>query len=142
LTPAGDQITIVPKLLTLAPGASRNVRVGAAASGFGAVEGTYRLFVEELPDNAAPKDPGTVAIRMEVGVPIFLRPSKPASSGQIASVAFERGHLVTRVHNTGNVHMVVSAVQAKGTDGSGGTKFDTSVPGWYILAGDVQIFDQ
>jgi P pilus assembly chaperone PapD len=142
LTPVAKEITFVPALLTLAPGASRNVRVGAAPSAFGAVEGTYRLFVEELEDKAAPPGPGTVAIRLEIGVPIFLTPARPASSAQITGVAFEQGRLVTRVRNTGNVHMIVNAVKLQGTDGAGAVKYDRSLEGWYVLAGDTRIFEQ
>src|SRR5262245_22421247 len=49
LTPAGDTIAFFPKLLSLAGGASRTIRVGTKAGAFGPTEGTYRIFVEELP---------------------------------------------------------------------------------------------
>lgn len=142
LTRVEKEITVTPALLTLEPGASRNVRVGAPASAFGAVEGTYRVFVEELQDTSKPRDAGTVALRLEIGVPVFLAPSRPASSAQIAAVAFEQGRLVTRVRNTGNVHMVINAVKIQGTDAAGGVKYDRTLEGWYVLAGDTRVFEQ
>jgi len=142
LSPAGTTISVTPLLLTLAPGASRNVRVAAPASAFGAVEGTYRLFVEELPDASAPIEPGAVAIRMEVGVPIFLNPARPASSGQIVGAALEQGKLAFRVRNTGNVHMVIGSVKMQAVDASGAVKLDRSQPGWYVLAGDARVFEE
>src|SRR5262245_26186727 len=142
LTPAGNQITFAPSLVTLAPGASRNVRVGAPASAFGNNEGTYRLFVEELPDTSSQRGPGTVAFRLEIGVPIFLAPSRPTSSAQITGVGFEQGRLVTRLRNSGNVHMIVSGVKIQGTDGGGAVKYDRTLDGWYVLAGDTRVFEQ
>lgn len=142
LTPAGDAITFFPKLLTLAGGASRTIRVGTKPAAFGPTEGTYRIFVEELPDNSAPAERGVVAIRTKMGIPVFLRPAQVSAAAQIAGVAFEGGRLVTRVRNTGTVHMVVDAVKMRGTASGGDAKFERSLPGWYVLAGGTRVFEQ
>jgi fimbrial chaperone protein len=141
LTPAGDAITFFPKLLTVKGKASATIRVGTAAA-FGPTEGTYRLFVEELPDNSAPAEKGTVAIRTKMGIPVFLKPPQAKASAEIAAVSIEGGRLVTRVRNTGTVHMIVDAVKMRGTTTSGEAKFNRSLNGWYVLAGGTRVFEQ
>jgi P pilus assembly chaperone PapD len=142
LTPAGDTITFFPKLLTLPGKASRTVRVGTTGAAFGATEGTYRLFVEELPDNSAPAEKGSVAIRTKMGIPIFLRPAQTKASAEIADVSLAGGKLVTRVRNTGTVHMIVDTVKMRGATTSGEGKFEHSLNGWYVLAGGTRVFEQ
>jgi len=142
LTPAGDAITFFPKLLSVAGKASVTIRVGTTAPTFGPTEGTYRLFVEELPDNSVPAEKGTVAIRTKMGIPVFLKPTQAKASAEIASVAFDRGKIVTRVHNTGTVHMIVDAVKMHGATSSGAAKFEHLLNGWYVLAGGTRMFEQ
>jgi P pilus assembly chaperone PapD len=119
LTPAADTITFFPKLLSLPRGASRTIGVGTTAGAFGPTEGTYRIFVEEPPDNSAPSDRGTVAIRTKTGIPVFLRPAKATATAEIAGASFEEGRVVTRLRNTGTVHLIVDAVKMRGTASSG-----------------------
>jgi fimbrial chaperone protein len=142
LTPAGEAITFFPKLLTLPAKGSTTVRVGTTAAAFGPTEGTYRLFVEELPDNSVPPEKGSVAIRTKMGIPVFLTPAQPKASAEIAAVSFDGGKLVTRVRNTGTVHMIVDAVKMHGATTSGEAKFDRSLNGWYVLAGGTRVFEQ
>jgi P pilus assembly chaperone PapD len=142
LTPAGDAITFFPKLLSLPGGASRTIRVGTAARAFGPTEGTYRIFVEELPDKSAPAEKGIVAIRTKMGIPVFLRPPQATATAEISGATFESGRLVTRVRNTGTVHMIVDAVKIRGTASGGGAKFEHLLNGWYVLAGGTRVFEQ
>jgi len=142
LTPAGDAITFFPKLLSLPGKASRTIRVGTTAGAFGPTEGTYRIFVEELPDNSAPAEKGTVAIRTKMGIPVFFSPAQPKASAEIADASFEGGRLVTRVRNTGTVHMIVDAIKMRGTTSTGDAKFEHSQNGWYVLAGGTRVFEQ
>jgi len=142
LTPAGDHITFFPRLFSLAGGANRTIRVGTNAGSFGPTEGTYRIFVEELPDASAPPEKGTVAIRTKLGIPVFLRPAQQTATAEIEGVSFEGGKLVTRVRNTGNVHMIVDTVKMQGTASGGDVKFDRSLNGWYVLAGGTRVFEQ
>src|SRR6476646_5248382 len=52
LNPSSD-VTFFPKLVELAPGASRNIRIGINAGTARDVEQAFRLFVEELPNQGA-----------------------------------------------------------------------------------------
>src|SRR4029077_2394646 len=53
LNPSSD-VQFFPKLVELAAGASRNIRIGIKAGTARDVEQSFRLFVEELPDQSSP----------------------------------------------------------------------------------------
>ena len=112
LEPSTD-VTFFPKLIELGAGTSRNIRLGINAGASRDVERSFRIFVEELPDQSAPKTNG-VAIRTKVGVPVFVRPAKPTRSAVIDGVSVAGGKVLTRVHNTGNLHLNVDTVAVKG----------------------------
>src|SRR6476646_9678681 len=66
-----SEVTFFPKLVELAAGASRNIRIGINARTARDVEQSYRLFVEELPDQSAPATAANaVALRTKIGVPV------------------------------------------------------------------------
>ncbi len=77
LTETTDVI-FFPKLLTLNAGEERKLRIGTTAI-VGAVEQTYRLFVEELPDDA-PTTASMVRVRTRMGIPIFVQPTKASAA--------------------------------------------------------------
>jgi fimbrial chaperone protein len=139
LQPSTD-VTFFPKLIELAPGKSRNIRLGINAGASRDVERSFRIFVEELPDQSAPI-PNAVAIRTKVGIPVFVRPAKPARSAVIDSVSVAGGKVLTRVHNTGNLHINVDTVAVKGTGASNTATFSKEGPGWYVLPGATRVFE-
>src|SRR6476646_1437396 len=135
-----SQVTFFPKLVELAPGASRNIRIGINAGAARDVERSFRLFIEELPDQSAPTA-NAVALRTKVGIPVFVRPAKPSRTATLESVSVENGKVLARVRNTGNLHISVDTVSVKGTGGSGAVTFTKEGPGWYVLPGTVRIFE-
>ena len=138
LNPSSD-VTFFPKLVELAGGASRNIRIGINAGTAREVEQSFRLFIEELPDQSAPTA-NAVALRTKVGIPVFVRPAKPARSAAIESISVENGKVLARVRNTGNLHVSVDTISVKGTGGSGAT-FSKEGPGWYVLPGATRVFE-
>jgi fimbrial chaperone protein len=68
LTPSQGLIAS-PPVATIAPNARQLVRVLAASTG-APTEGTYRLFVSQLADDA-PRDGNAVRILLRFGVPVF-----------------------------------------------------------------------
>ena len=110
-------MTFFPRLIELAPGASRNIRLGINAGVARDVELSYRIFVEELPNQSAPS-PNAVAIRTKVGIPVFVRPAKPTRSAVIDGVSVAGGKVLTRVRNTGNLHINVDTIAVKGSGAS------------------------
>src|SRR6478672_1055586 len=89
LTPSSD-VTFFPRLVELAAGASRNIRIGINAGLARDVEQSFRLFIEELPDQSAPAA-NAVALRTKVGIPVFVRPAKPSRSAAIEGVTVGNG---------------------------------------------------
>jgi fimbrial chaperone protein len=139
LTPSSD-VTFFPKLIELAGGASRNIRVGINAGMARDVEQSFRLFIEELPDQSAPAA-NAVALRTKIGIPVFVRPAKPSRSATVDGVSVENGKVLVRVRNTGNLHVSVDTISVKGTGGSAAPTFTKEGPGWYVLPGAMRIFE-
>jgi fimbrial chaperone protein len=139
LEPASD-VTFFPKLVELPAGGSRNIRIGINAAVARDVEQSFRIFVEELPDQSAPAA-NTVAIRTKVGIPVFVRPGKPTRTAVIESVSVEGGKVLTRVKNTGNLHISVDSLAVKGTGAANAATFSKEGQGWYVLPGATRIFE-
>jgi len=139
LNPSAD-VTFFPKLVELPAGASRNIRIGINAGAAREVEQSFRLFVEELPDQSAPAA-NAVALRTKVGIPVFVRPAKPTRTAVIDGVSVENGKVLTRVRNTGNLHISVDNISVKGTGGSAAPTFTKDGAGWYVLPGATRIFE-
>src|SRR5678816_2728212 len=95
LNPSSD-VTFFPKLVELAAGASRNIRIGVNAGPARDVEQSFRLFIEELPDQLAPKS-NELALRTKLGIPVLVRPAKPVRSAVIDGVSVENGKVLARV---------------------------------------------
>ena len=144
LAPTQD-IVFFPALLTLEAGKERKIRVGTSASA-GAVEKTYRIFVEELPPVEQPKDSSAprseVRVRTKMGIPIFLLPAaKPDVAGAIESPALDEGQLRFRVRNIGNVHFTLLSVRITGTGASGEAIFEKQAEGWYVLTAGIREYE-
>jgi len=135
-------IVVYPALLTLAPKEERKLRIGSTVAA-GAVEKTYRVFVEELPSLRAPQtaNRSEVKVLTKMGIPIFVRPVKPAASGTVEGVTLAKGKVGFTVRNTGNVYFLIQSVRLKALDAGGATTFEKSVDGWYLLAGGTRIWE-
>lgn len=137
-------IVFFPMMLTLGPGQERKIRVGTTAE-IGAVEKSYRIFVEELPPVAGREpDASGFQVRMltKVGIPVFLQPprSEPNAVVEVQDVA--AGRVRFRVRNTGNAHFTLHNVRIQGIGPSGESVLDRQADGWYVLAGGVREFEQ
>jgi fimbrial chaperone protein len=135
-------IVVFPALLTLGPKEERKLRIGATVAA-GAVEKTYRVFVEELPALRAPQTvtKSEVKVLTKMGIPIFIRPAKPQTSGAVQGTSIAKGKLSFIVKNTGNVYFLVQSVKVKAVDAAGATTFEKSVEGWYLLAGGTRVWE-
>ena len=134
LTPTSDVI-FFPQLLTLGPKEERKIRIGTAAM-FGAVERTYRLFVEELPPLEKPGETKSgVAVLTRVGIPVFMAATTPLSQLEIGDLGLQRGVLGFLVRNTGNTHFMTSKVVVKSLGRAGEVVMERSLTGWYVLGG-------
>ena len=139
LNPSAE-VTFFPKLVELPAGASRNVRIGINAGTARDIEQSFRLFVEELPDQSAPAA-NAVALRTKIGIPVFVRPAKPSRTAVLDGVSVEHGKVLTRVRNTGNLHISDDRLSVTGTGPSAASTFTKYGPGWYVLPGATRIFE-
>lgn len=142
LTPTED-VVFFPALLTLEPGKERKIRIGVSKPA-GAVERTYRVFVEELPPLEKPSEAGNrseVKVLTRFGVPIFVQPAKVTKSGEIENPKLESGAVTFRVRNTGNAAFSLISVRASGTGADGKQTFENQAAGWYVLAGGERDFE-
>ena len=139
LNPSPD-VTFFPKLVELAGGGSRNIRIGINAATARDVEQSFRLFIEELPNQSAPVA-NAVALRTKIGIPVFVRPAKPSRTAVLEGVSVENGKVLARVRNTGNLHVSVDTISVKGTGGAGVATFTKEGPGWYVLPGATRVFE-
>jgi len=124
-----DELVYFPRMMTVPPGEKRLVRVGLKTLA-GDQERSYRLYLDELPDNARPGVSG-VNFTIRFALPIFLPAAverKP--SGVIESLTLSDGKLRVTVRNDGNRHFRISSVAARSAAG-----FAAESPGWYLLPG-------
>lgn len=134
LAPTED-IVFFPPLFEIGPRQERRVRIGTTV-GFGAIEKSYRIFVEELPSSATKSASGAqVKVLTRMGIPIFMRPASPTSTVNLSDLGLQDGRVRFEVKNLGNVHVIPRAVRLAGVDAGGSRLFTQDLESWYILAG-------
>jgi fimbrial chaperone protein len=147
-SPQGDMqladtkdIVVYPGLLSLPAGGERKLRVGATVTA-GATEKSYRVFVEELPPLRSAKETTKSEVRVltKMGIPIFILPAKPVSTGVVEGLALAKGMFSFTVKNTGNTHFLIQSVHVKALDAASASAFDKDVEGWYVLTGGTRVW--
>jgi fimbrial chaperone protein len=134
-------IVVYPGLLSLPAGGERKLRVGATVTA-GATEKSYRVFVEELPPLRSAKETTKSEVRVltKMGIPIFILPAKPVSTGVVEGMALAKGMFSFTVKNTGNAHFLIQSVHVKALDAASASAFDKDVEGWYVLTGGTRVW--
>lgn len=131
-----SDIVIFPRILMIPRGQQRIIRLGTTL-GPSPQEGTYRLYVEELPIRAQ-KSSGTgagVRLTLRVGIPVFVSPVNNLDTKASGSLTMERGEAVVRVHNGGKTHLIIQSVRITGRNARGAEIFSKDLKGWYLLGG-------
>ncbi len=135
LAPTRDVI-LFPRLVVLAPGAQRLIRVGVATAA-GPVEKSYRLFVEELPpfdgDAATARTPG-VKVRVRVGIPVFVQPAAGRAEPRLAGMAAQGRRITFELQNLGVIHVPPQRVRVIGYRPDGAVAWERDLESWYVLA--------
>lgn len=130
-----NEIVFFPAMLTLNPNEARNVRVGITVAP-GAIEKTYRVFVQELPRlSLSSSDNGsTVGVLSNMAIPVFLAPATPKVTPSLSQPTIEGATVKFSLRNTGNVHFRPDNVVLVAKDGQ--TVLHTAeLSTWYVLAG-------
>ena len=148
-TPQGDlQLTASPDLVafptvfSLDGGATRKLRLGSTVAP-GAVEKSYRAFVEELPPLGTVVNVGkgdSIIVRTRIGIPVFVRPANVVNKADISDPSIKSSTLAFDVVNTGTVHFIATKVRVHGLSSSGAAVFGHEFSGWYVLAGEHRSF--
>ena len=128
------ELIFFPRLLTIEPGKSAVLRVGLQIPAT-AVEKTYRLFIEEIPEARKADQGATIAIALRFGVPIYAAPLKSEPRGEFVEATLAKGTVTTVIKNSGNVHFRIQTVQLVGKDASGAEVLRQKLDGWYLLSG-------
>jgi fimbrial chaperone protein len=135
-----EDVIFFPALLTLEPGRERTVRVGSSA-GYGAIEKSYRLFLEELPPPSRKDEEGSaVHLLTKMGIPVFLQPHTVRAQASIRDVGLTGATLGFLLENGGTVHFVPELVRVVGLSSTGDALFDRQLQSWYVLAGSARRF--
>jgi fimbrial chaperone protein len=138
---ATADLIVFPTLVTLNPGEQRRIRVATSVP-FGAVEKSYRLYVEELPAAARDASAGpAVRILTRMGIPVFLQPSRPVATATLQAVGLSGGKVAFELANTGNTHYIPDGITVRGFTAAGQPVSDWPVHGWYVLAGGTRAFE-
>ena len=130
-------LVFFPKLLNVNPGAEAVVRIGVRSLP-AAVEKTYRLYVEEMPD-PSPEGGARVNVRVRFGVGVFVQPAVKTTRAEIVSMDVRDGMVHVPVRNSGSVSFRVDKVVLCGTRASG-EPLSREIGGWYVLAGATRSF--
>jgi fimbrial chaperone protein len=137
---ATSDLAVYPPVLTLAPGEERNVRVGAVAP-FGAVEKTYRVFLQEMAPPEKADGAAQVRVLSRIGLPVFLSPAKPVERTMLLDLAARGGKVTFRLVNDGTVHVRPTSVKLSGLGADGKGTFETELPAWYVLPGGERVYE-
>ena len=130
-----SDIVFYPKIMALEAGEQRVIRAGAKGPQ-PLREKTYRLFIEEIPDQKkAEEGKSQVSIVIRFAPPIFVRPIVESRSGSLEKVELAKGKLTVVVKNTGNVHGTITAVALLGKASDGQKVYAKDIAGWYLLNG-------
>jgi fimbrial chaperone protein len=137
--PTTQEVVAYPPLLELAPGASRNVRIGTTATA-GPAERSFRLIVEELP--AAQPDAAGAAVHVltRLSIPVFVAPVAPQAKAEL-SAAREGRRVRFTLRNTGTVRVRPSSIRAALRGADDGALETREEKAWYVLAGGVREYD-
>lgn len=135
------EVAVFPPLVDLAPGESRNLRVGTDAPA-GAVERAWRISVEEMPREDAPPAGVRVRVLTRVGLPVFLAPSGEAlARGEVSFLERANGKVRFALRNTGTVRLRPTAVSLALVSGRGETLHEAPLEPWYLLAREERIYE-
>jgi len=133
----GGDIVFFPKIAEIEKGRERIVRIGFRGKRQRA-EGSYRLFLQELPISK----PGETALKLAINmsIPVFIGSEKAVGKWDVEPGGLSEESVRARVRNTGTRHIVVSRLKAAGFDETGAEVFSKDAAGWYTLPGAIRTF--
>lgn len=124
-----------PRILNINPKEERFIKIGYEKKP-SAVEKTFRVFVEEVPQAEEKSEEMTLRIALKMGIPVFVAPgTKTQLKGEIVNAGVSKGQVSFEVKNVGNAHFIIKNIKIQGADSSGNVIFSENKQGWYVLTG-------
>lgn len=131
-------IVAFPKIVTIAGGEERIIRLGYQGKEPGSIEKTYRLYLQELPVT----NPGEKALKfaLTMSIPVFIKPLKKRSQWSLERFEYKEGNAFITVSNNGNSHIIVSKIGITMLDDAGAEILSRDIGGWYVLPGSAKSY--
>lgn len=128
-----NDLAFFPKMLTIPPGEKRVVRVGTELTPDSG-EKTYRLFLRELQQDAKPDPRAQVAMLVNFGVPVFLRPASAKPQLAVTATSASPGKLTVNLENTGSASARMEGIRFAGSE-------PLSFGSAYVLRGNKRVLN-
>ena len=126
-------VIFAPRSLDLPKGAKRLVRVGIEKPAVD-LQRSYRLFIEQTPPVVDPNQKrAQVSVVVNFGLPIFVQPAAARAKAELQDLKVEKGVLTFKVVNTGNVHILLSALAT-----TPAKVVSTDFRTWYLMPGSAR----
>lgn len=131
-------IIIFPKIVEVAKGEERVVRVAYRGNPVTTQERTYRLFAQELPKKS--EADGALSFALRFSVPVFVTSRAIRPDVRVLGGRVEDGKAKVIVKNRGTKHVIVSSIKIAGFSPSKELLYQEQVKGWYVLPNSTKIF--
>lgn len=124
-------IVYFPKIVKVAVGEERIVRIGYRGKPASKTEKSYRLFAQELPERSELN--GALSFALRFSVPIFVLAKNSNPIPNLTKTVMKNGKVYVHMENKGTKHMVVSSIAVKGMSSGDKELFSETGNGWYVL---------
>lgn len=133
-----SDILVFPKIATIEGGGTKIFRIGYSGMPV-TTEGSFRIFVQELPVNKLGES--ALKFALTLGLPVFVEPQNKQLVWTTHVVGLKQETLQIKVENSGNTHLLVSKIKAVGLDTEDKEVFTDEIGGWYTLAGLARTYE-
>ncbi len=128
-----DEVLATPPMVSIAPGATQLVRVGLRHPASSTQERSYRLFLQEIP-NQVSANTATLQFRLRFAVPVFVPSGENANPTLVWDATENNGELVVRAHNASSRHVQVISMSTR----AGDANVLTAAAPSYVLPGQTR----
>ena len=112
-----DEIQVSPPIIQVPPRSEQLVRLVRASREPAAIEKSYRLVIDEIPDPSTPAVNGVV-LRLRYSVPVFVAGATPEPRPELSWRAAREGkEWVLSLNNTGTRYAQVASLQVLDSGG-------------------------
>jgi len=124
-----EELIFFPRLFTVQAGEQGVVRIGPKRA-YAGKERTFRVFVDELPDDSAKPAASGITFSIRFAIPVFMGTLGTKAQGVIEPLALKDGKLLAAVRNDGSAHFRIESMEIVSDKG-----YSHKTDGWYLLAG-------